>query len=1289
MIRNVAQLGKRVWLAGIRGHLNTRCRPPDSERTRYRPHLEEFESRTTPASLITDFTQGANGDVVHSPPLGDITWLNGILNPNNSEYFEGVSTLQRLFFDNIATTSGDVHTLTFSHQAVKGSTHAYDFLTSWAQALAATNAIAPGTLVNPNTDSSDAGSIIEAVEPGSSSPANFTTVTTALRGGSFFFDVDIPDNLGSILGDNVQDRIAAYEGFFGNRTLRIWGNAAITSASLVFTGYTGSSGNEQANYTLTWTSASSRILVEFAGHLAMGRDFTISGVGYGVGKGAGSISGGPYHISLDKLDGASLGKQDNQIQANAVGLPPDYTIVKTGDELSKIGDLTSYTITITNTGGLALFPQSINDTLAGSLSAGSFSESGTDNDILDLGETWTRTYDAQIPQGASDPFVNTVTAIFDTQANLSGIEVTRNDEHSVNLFQPAIDVLKEVVSAPATIVAGSVVRFRITITDGDTSSDSPDLVPFSIVDDKFGTIAASQFTESGGVGGLNDNKLQENEVWKYEYDYTVLASDVPSFTNTVNVLFKPEGFPNELRDTSGVRLAVDVPDFTIVKTGDELSKIGDQTSYTITITNTGTADLFPQSISDTLAGALSAGSFTESGSGTKDNILQTKEVWTHTYSLPIPQDATDPFVNTVTAIFDTESNLLGFDSTRSDSHSVNLFQPAIDVVKSADRSTAAIGDTITYTYVVTRGLSSADTPALENVMLTDDPLGTITAVVKSDGDTDDLLEPGETWTYTASHVVVGSDPGTYSNTATVTANPSGFPNVLSDVSSWTVDLFQPGITVVKTGDALSKIGDDVTYTYVVTNTGSLDSPGLANVVLTDDKLGPITAVVKTNDDGDDLLELNETWTYTATATIPSGASDPYINLATVTAGAVGSVATVSDTDEHSVNLFQPAIDVLKGVVSAPATIVAGSVVRFRITITDGDTSWDSPDLVPFSIVDDKFGTIAASQFTESGGVGGLDDNKLQENEVWTYEYDYTVLVSDFPSLTNEVRVLFKPEGFPNELRDTSRVGLAVELPVEEGRMTGGGSVFLQSGDTGGPVGTRVTHGFQIHCSPLATNNRLEINWGKPNNHFHLGNLIPASIVCRDTGIVQAPPDAPIDTFEADGVGRFSGTVGDIKYHNVYAEIHFLFTDGGPEKGEPGLYDTAQYRIMIDTDGDGAVDTLALDNFGGDPTADRLDRGNHQAHDEIKRFTSAITQFLSQIEQKLDQLDNPNLSSSQVRRYTDDLLDLFAQFDAEVATTTIATTTATTTSTSSTSTSLGDIWFPPDDDDLVLNGVLVG
>src|SRR5262249_38190209 len=125
---------------------------------RFRPRLEALEVRLAPA---VDFTQGANGDAVHAQPLGDIPWINGILNPNNSEYFEGVSTLQRILFDSVTSTAGNVHTLTFSHQAAKGSAHAYDFLTSWNQALAATNVIAPGTLVDPHTDSTDADTLIE------------------------------------------------------------------------------------------------------------------------------------------------------------------------------------------------------------------------------------------------------------------------------------------------------------------------------------------------------------------------------------------------------------------------------------------------------------------------------------------------------------------------------------------------------------------------------------------------------------------------------------------------------------------------------------------------------------------------------------------------------------------------------------------------------------------------------------------------------------------------------------------------------------------------------------------------------------------------------------------------------------------------------------------------------------------------------------------------------------------------------------------------------------------------
>ena len=61
-------------------------------------------------------------------------------------------------------------------------------------------------------------------------------------------------------------------------------------------------------------------------------------------------------------------------------------------------------------------------------------------------------------------------------------------------------------------------------------------------------------------------------------------------------------------------------------------------------------------------------------------------------------------------------------------------------------------------------------------------------------------------------------------------------------------------------------GSTVTFTYVVTNPGNVP---LSGVVVTDDKLGPITSFTgDTNANG--LLDLTETWTYTTTATALAG-----------------------------------------------------------------------------------------------------------------------------------------------------------------------------------------------------------------------------------------------------------------------------------------------------------------------------------------------------------------------------------------------------------------------------------
>jgi hypothetical protein len=246
--------------------------------------------------LVVDFRQSANDDSPYLP--GDVHWIGSILQQSNSKYYEGMSTLQRLVFINIPKTAGHVHTLNFSHQANKTTSHAYDFLTSWPQGVQAGTEIGGSTMfVNLNQCGPDIGP-----------PANLGAICADLHTSGFTATSDAPDAMGTLLGDDVASKAAAYEAHLGNRTVKIYGNTSISAASIAFNGYTGST-DKHADYTVTWTSSSDSIVIELAGHLAAGTDPPGQpGVGYGVGRGSASISGGPYGFTLSTLDGASQGE---------------------------------------------------------------------------------------------------------------------------------------------------------------------------------------------------------------------------------------------------------------------------------------------------------------------------------------------------------------------------------------------------------------------------------------------------------------------------------------------------------------------------------------------------------------------------------------------------------------------------------------------------------------------------------------------------------------------------------------------------------------------------------------------------------------------------------------------------------------------------------------------------------------------------------------------------------------------------------------------------------------------
>jgi hypothetical protein len=147
--------------------------------------------------------------------------------------------------------------------------------------------------------------------------------------------------------------------------------------------------------------------------------------------------------------------------------------------------------------------------------------------------------------------------------------------------------------------------------------------------------------------------------------------------------------------------------------------------------------------------------------------------------------------------------------------------------------------------------------------------------------------------------------------------------------------------------------------------------------------------------------------------------------------------------------------------------------------------------------------------------------------------------------------------------------------TRRGRMTGGGSIITDSNDSGVPPGTRITHGFELHCDANRKPNSLEINIHDPiNGAFHLDNLTSATCY-YDPSINPAPPPASFNTYLGKGTGKYNNTPG--------ASAEWTFTDAG----EPGINDRIKRLKITDANGNVIV-------YVPEP-GHTLTFGNHQAH----------------------------------------------------------------------------------------------
>jgi len=148
----------------------------------------------------------------------------------------------------------------------------------------------------------------------------------------------------------------------------------------------------------------------------------------------------------------------------------------------------------------------------------------------------------------------------------------------------------------------------------------------------------------------------------------------------------------------------------------------------------------------------------------------------------------------------------------------------ITLDKVADKTTAPVGENITYTYTIT----NTGTENITSLLLTDDKLGPIALSPTT-------LAVGENVTASVTYQVKASDaPGPIKNTATVTGTPAVGDNVTA-TDTVEVGVLYTSIKLEKTAAPTTAAPHQVvTYTFKITNTGNVD---LTEVALSDPKLG--------------------------------------------------------------------------------------------------------------------------------------------------------------------------------------------------------------------------------------------------------------------------------------------------------------------------------------------------------------------------------------------------------------------------------------------------------------------
>ncbi|MDX5467168.1 MAG: DUF11 domain-containing protein, partial [Cyclobacteriaceae bacterium] len=491
-------------------------------------------------------------------------------------------------------------------------------------------------------------------------------------------------------------------------------------------------------------------------------------------------------------------EESDDATVEAIQLPA-ISITKSADvsTVDAVGDVITYTLTISNTGNVTLTGVTVEDPLT-----------GLDLAIGNLVPGQIESIETEYIVTQEDINSGSILNVATVKGNLGEQEVSDSDEEEVIAERNPGISLNKTVDVESVSRAGVVLNYTLAVTN----TGNVTLTGGNLVDPRTGL-------------SLDGISLEVGETKIFTTSYTVTIQDILSGVPIVNIANVEAndpltGIPYSAQSQAIVNLNL-TPAINIVKVADkqQVSEIGEEIVYTLTVTNTGTAPLSNVTVVDPLTGL-----------NQNLGLMLPDEVKVIESQYVVTQG--DLNKGSILNVATATGSFLGTEATDSDDALVQALQaPAIAIEKSANVSSVdEAGDVITYTLTIT----NAGNVTLTSVKITD-PL---TGYDNLYGE----MVPGQVVEVQTSYTVTQSDIDSGSILNVATAEGFNGDTKVSDSAEAVVTAIQnPAIDIEITDNnpVLENPGDEIPYTIVVTNTGNVT---LDNVTVVDTVTGTVVNV---------------------------------------------------------------------------------------------------------------------------------------------------------------------------------------------------------------------------------------------------------------------------------------------------------------------------------------------------------------------------------------------------------------------------------------------------------------